>query len=83
MPYIKQEDRLKFDEMLDNIPDIKTKGELEYCIYKLMIIYKETHKWCYSDLHDCTYAAQHCSDEFRRNFLDARENEAKNDNGDI
>lgn len=37
----------------------------------------------YSTLHDCVYAAQHCADEFRRNFLDKREDKAKEENGDI
>lgn len=37
----------------------------------------------YSTLHDCTYAAQHCADEFRRRYLDRREDAAMNKNGDI
>jgi len=37
----------------------------------------------YSILHDCVYAAMHCADEFRRRFLDKREDEARETNGDV
>ena len=37
----------------------------------------------YSNLHDATYACQHVSDEFRRRFLDKREDQAMQINGDI
>ena len=83
MPYIKKEDREKFQEFLHQVPVPKTKGELEYCIFYLMQEYKDYHPEKYSDLHDCTYAAQHCADEFRRRFLDKREDEARKENGDI
>lgn len=83
MPYIRPEDRIQFDEVLDNIPSIQTKGELEYCIFKLMTIYMEDKDWKYTNLHDTVYAAQHCADEYRRRFLDDREDSAIEDNGDI
>jgi hypothetical protein len=83
MPYIKQAARLKFDEHLDFLPAFETKGDLEYCIYKLMQKYAAARDRNYSNLHDCTYAAIHCGDEFRRRNLDAREDFAKDTNGDI
>lgn len=83
MPYIKKPERLKFEEILEKIPEFKTKGELEYCIFWLMKAYMEQHEFRYSDLHDCTYSAQHCADEFRRRFLDKREDDARETNGDI
>jgi len=83
MPYIKPEDRDKFNQQLDQIDKIETKGELEYCIFKLMLRYMRGKEFRYATLHDCTYAAIHCGDEFRRRFLDERENKAKNTNGDI
>ena len=45
--------------------------------------YRAQHAEKYSDLHDCTYAAMHCADEFRRRYLDVREDAAKHLNGDI
>jgi len=83
MPYIKKEERKKFDEHLDKIDKIETKGELEYCIFKLMKKYMNSKEVRYATLHDCTYAAMHCADEFRRRNLDKREDEAMNQNGDI
>ena len=43
----------------------------------------KTKPYKYSDLHDCVYAAQHCADEFRRRYLDKREDRARKENGDI
>lgn len=83
MPYIKKENRINLDESLDLIKNINTKGELEYCIFKLMLRYSSNKPVNYSNLHDTTYAAMHCADEFRRRFLDERENVAMNTNGDI
>ncbi len=83
MPYIKPEDRPKFDRALDQINTIETKGDLEYCIYRLMKIYMKGKRFCYSNLHDTVYASQHCADEFRRHYLDKREDDAKRKNGDI
>lgn len=83
MPYIKQEDRIKFEEILSEIPYFKTKGELEYCIFYLMDHYMDTRDVNYTNLHDTVYSAIHCGDEFRRRFLDKREDEARLTNGDI
>jgi hypothetical protein len=83
VPYIKSEDRVKFDKVLDRMPVINTKGELEYCIFHLMNIYMKDKERRYSTLHDTVYAAQHCSDEYRRRFLDKREDQAIWENGDV
>lgn len=83
MPYIKQEMRVDYDNILNEVKTIPTKGELEYCIYKLMKIYMTNKEFRYSNLHDVVYAVQHCCDEFRRNYLDKRENLARKLNGRI
>ena len=83
MPYIKQEDRVYFDNMFEDLPKLNTKGELEYCIFYLMKEYMNDRDFNYSNLHDTVYAAQHCADEYRRRYLDARENDARESNGDI
>jgi hypothetical protein len=83
MPYIKASERIPFDKALYNFPEIKTKGELEYCITYLMKLYMVDKKATYTELHNCTYAAMHCADEFRRRHLDRREDEAMQENGDI
>lgn len=83
MPYIKSKDRKKFNKMCKYCPDISTKGELEFIIFWLMKQYMKNKEYRYSNLHDCVYASQHCADEFRRRFLDKREDEAIKENGDI
>jgi hypothetical protein len=83
MPYIEQENRDCFDNVLMQIEEIETKGDLEYCIFYLMKKYMEGKEFRYSILHDCTYAAAHCSDEFRRRYLDKREDNARKINGDV
>jgi len=83
MPYIKRKLRKQYDLFLDEMPTIETKGDLEYCIFRLMKWYMKTREFRYSNLHDTVYAAQHCSDEFRRRYLDKRENLARKQNGDV
>jgi hypothetical protein len=83
MPYIKNENRTAYDEILDVLTKISTKGDLEYCVTKLMKIFMATREFRYSDLHDCVYAVQHSADEFRRLYLDKREDEAREINGDV
>lgn len=83
MPYIIDQDRVIYDKCLEQILFINSKGDLEYCIYKLMKIYMQNKQFNFSNLHDTIYSAQHCADEFRRNYLDKRENDAKKTNGVI
>lgn len=83
MPYIKDEDRPKFSNILSQLPDFETKGELEYCVFYLMQKFMDNRLFKYSPLHACVYAVQHCADEFRRRFLDMREDDARITNGDI
>lgn len=83
MPYVNKEEREQFDKILDQLPGLETKGQLEYCIFKLMKWYMTKREHRYSILHDVVYAAIHCGDEFRRRYLDKREDEALNKNGDV
>ena len=83
MPYIEENKRHYYDRNLNQIGEIVTKGDLEYCVFKLMKKYMKNRDFKYSNLHDCVYAVQHCADEFRRLYLDKREDEAREKNGDI
>jgi hypothetical protein len=82
MPYIEPAHRPYFDKRVGHFV-IPEKGDLEYLIFKMMLRYMKTRPNKYKHLHDCVYAAQHCADEFRRRFLDKREDEALKKNGDI
>ena len=86
MPYINGERRIVYKNFFPGIHsdvNIDTKGDLEYLVFKLMKKYMKNKEFRYSILHDCTYAIQHCADEFRRRYLDKRENEAREENGDV
>jgi hypothetical protein len=83
MPYIKTEEREIYDNILNQMPDIKNKGDLEYCVFKLMKKYTSTREFRYSPLHETVYAVMHCADEYRRRFLDKREDVARETNGDV
>jgi hypothetical protein len=86
MPYVDRNSRDKYKEINKAIAftdKIETKGDLEYLVFMLMVKFMETREKRYSTLHDVVYAVAHCSDEYRRRFLDKREDEAKAANGDI
>lgn len=83
MPYTAPELRPKYLKILKQLPKIETKGDLELCVFYLMKKFMSTREFRYSPLHACVYAVQHCADEFRRRFLDKREDEAREKNGDI
>ena len=63
-PYIPQTDRKQFDEVLNKLTSIAHKGELEYCVFKLMLIYMVDKEERYSNLHDAVYATVHAAHEF-------------------
>ena len=85
MPYISEKDREKYEKLYDEIwnTHIETKGDLEYLIFSLMQRYMNTREMRYTELHNCVYASMHCADEFRRRFLDKREDDALEENGDV
>jgi hypothetical protein len=85
MPYVNKESREKYINISFAIANkqIETKGDLEYLVFVLMKQYMSTREQRYSTLHDCAYAVQHASDEFRRRYLDKREDQALSENGDI
>ena len=83
MPYIKEEERFSYDKVLDQLPDIRSKGDLEYCVFKLMKKFMKIREVRYATLHEVVYAVMHCADEYRRRYLDKREDEARDTNGDV
>ena len=83
MPYIEEDRRRQYNIIIDNLSKIETKGDLEYIVFKLMKKFMKTREYRYTPLHECVYAVMHCADEFRRRYLDKREDKAREDNGDI
>lgn len=83
MPYIKLPLRPKYKDVLSKLPEIETKGDLEYCVYYLMLKFMQSRDFRYTPLHDCVYGVVHSAHEFERDNLDAREDQAKKKNGEI
>jgi len=83
MPYIKAELRDKYDKIINQLPNIDNKGDLEYIVTKVMKKFMKTRERRYSTLHEVVYAVMHCADEYRRRYLDKREDEAIIENGDV
>jgi hypothetical protein len=83
MPYIAKELRDKYRNVLRNLPDIETKGDLEYCVYWLLKKYMVNRPFKYTELHEAVYGVIHAGEEFKRQNLDKREDQAKEMNGDI
>ena len=85
MPYIDPIFREKYGDVIYDLSNIEitNKGELEFILFSILKVYMKNRKFCYSELHDTVYACQHVADEYRRRYLDVRENEALSKNGDI
>ena len=83
MPYIKQALRNKFLDAATALPDIENKGELEFLIFYLMLHYMKDKEYNYDNLHTVVYSAIHAAEEFKRRFLDKREDQSLEKNGDI
>lgn len=85
MPYIDKNSREKYKNITDEIwnTEIENKGDLEYLAFTLMQRYMLRREFRYSTLHEVVYAIMHCADEYRRRFLDKREDEAREINGDV
>jgi len=83
MPYIKKQFRKQYDDIIEGLPNIESKGDLEYIVTKVMNRFMKTREKRYSTLHETVYAVMHCSDEYRRRYLDKREDEAIIENGDV
>lgn len=85
MPYIDQNQRQKYSDIVYDISniEIETKGDLEYLVFVLMKKFMSTREQRYSTLHEVVYAVIHAGEEYRRRYLDKREDTARETNGDI
>jgi len=84
MPYIKQDRRKKFDDLLAQLgPQIKNKGEMNYCVSILMQWYVSVHGESYQTLSDAKNALTDAASEFERRRLHPYEDEKIKENGDL
>jgi hypothetical protein len=86
MPYIKQEDRKKFDDVLKNLPVPANAGELNYLFTKIAINYfkfKEPPNQNYQTINDIAGAFYGAAAEFTRRITESYENDKIANNGDV
>lgn len=96
MPYIKPESRRivtsdyysekeggPTSELHMSIADTCTKGDLNYCISRLLYSYVGIKKPNYQNISDAISAATDAAEEFRRRVMNPYEDKKIKENGDI
>ena len=84
MPYIPQDRRKAFDELLEQLAaEVQNQGELNYCIYKLANNIIDRIGPSYEKLSMCSSAMEHAKLEWYRKKLAPYEDTKITENGDI
>jgi len=84
MPYILKDHRVVFDEPIANIAkEIKSVGELNYCITTLIHNYTKNHIMRYGMLNDCLGVLDAVAREYYRKVVAPYEDKKIEENGDI
>lgn len=84
MPYIKKDDRFKFDSFLEEIAkEITTEGEMNYCFFKIIQQYVKKVGKNYKNLAMCISALENCKLEVYRRIVGPYEDEKIKENGDV
>ncbi len=66
MPYIRTEDRLKFEDTIKNLPPIDAPGELNYLITMICLEYAKQHGVSYSTYNSIIGVLECAKMEFYR-----------------
>ena len=84
MPHINEEQKKKYRALIEEISftTIHEKGDLEFLVFILIKQFMLTREHRYATLHDAVYATIHSAEEYKRLYLDKREDEAINKNGE-
>lgn len=85
MPYIKQVDRVKFQNLVESmdLADIKTPGELNYLLTNLVHAYLGRELQNYQSYNDAMGALEGCKLELYRKFIASYEDSKIIENGDV
>jgi len=83
MPYIKDEDKTKFEDLIEIAGNIDSAGEMNYVITMLARTYIERHGLCYQTLNDVVGALEGCKFELYRRVLAPYEDLKIKENGDV
>ena len=83
MPYIKDEDKTKFEHLPKIAENIETAGEMNYVITMLVRDYIKRKGLCYQTLNDAVGALEGCKFELYRRVLAPYEDQKIEENGDV
>lgn len=83
MPYIKQEDRSKFEAAINALPRFESSGELNYFITKTLLAYENQFPTSYKIYNDIIGALECCKSEFYRRHIKPYEEYKQKLNGDV
>lgn len=88
MPYIKQGERERFDELIENLvielikEQTNIHGNMNYCIFKL-VKYVLGNNYHYKDLQDMIGMLECCKQEVIRRLINPYEDKKIEENGDV
>ena len=83
MPYIKQEDRPKFETALSLVPKIKTAGELNYLLTRMVHKYITDNGFSYATVNDVVGVLECAKLELYRRRISPYEDKKIIENGDV
>lgn len=84
MPYIPIEDRIRlYPRVADLFREIKTRGELNYCITLLLLSFVHKLGICYDNLNDTQGIAECVAKEFYRKHVAPYEDVKEKKNGEV
>lgn len=83
MPYIKDEDKTKFEDLIKIAENIDSAGEMNYVITMLARTYIERKGLCHQTLNDVVGALEGCKFELYRRVLAPYEDLKIKENGDV
>jgi len=84
MPHINQTQRSLYTNLIYELSNvtIDNKGDLEFIIYNVLKQYMKSREKRYSTYHDAVYGGIHACEEYKRLYLDKREDKAISENGE-
>jgi hypothetical protein len=83
MPYIKKEDRSKFQVAINHIPRLKTTGDLNYLITQVCVMYLDDVGEKYQTYNDIIGALECCKMELYRRKIAQYEDKKIKENGEV
>lgn len=83
MPYIKSDDRFKFNLGLFELPNCKTPGELNYLMTRICQDYLKEVGKSYTSMNAVIGVLECVKHEFQRRLLDPYEDGKIKENGDV